>query len=97
MRPAPEATVYYTIESDIWLVGITTLQLSYRVNVLNNEFLERMIKYGQEIMPEDGQNFSRTSRDMVAMCLDPDPSRRPEPEELLSHGCVFTKFVYSHL
>ena len=101
MWPAPEASLNYTSKADVWLVGITALQLGYGLRVANHNSMVAMVKNLRGNYPMEDQKFSKSFKHLVALCLDPNPSRRPQPDQLLRHRffgncqdvCYFSNMV----
>ncbi|KAI3707457.1 hypothetical protein L6452_25996 [Arctium lappa] len=98
----------YSYKADIWSFGITALELAHGRPPLSHlpfsESLVMKITKGLRFSDyqkdkEKGQKnpkFSKYFKDMVGLCLDQDPLRRPTAEKLLKHyffknckGCDF--------
>lgn len=98
----------YSYKADIWSFGITALELAYGRPPLSHlpfsESLAMKIARGlrfSEYQKEEEKGvkklkLSKYFKEMVGLCLDQDPSRRPTAEKLLKHyffknckGCDF--------
>nr|TKR85894.1 serine/threonine-protein kinase BLUS1-like [Populus alba] len=90
----------YSFKSDIWSFGVTALELahggppfSYRPPS-KSLMLKMKKRFGfsdydyDEKSEKDFKNsqFSQAFKDMVASCLDQDPSRRPSADQLLQYS-----------
>ncbi|XP_057457475.1 serine/threonine-protein kinase BLUS1 [Lotus japonicus] len=87
----------YSFKADIWSFGITALELAHGRPPLSHlpPSKSMMLKITKRFKfsdldkhrKESGKNkFSKAFRDMVASCLDQDPSKRPTAEKLLKHA-----------
>ncbi|XP_024963375.1 serine/threonine-protein kinase BLUS1 [Cynara cardunculus var. scolymus] len=98
----------YSYKADIWSFGITALELAHgRPPLSHLPFSESLVmKITKGLRFSDYQKdeekghknpkFSKYFKDMVGLCLDQDPLRRPTAEKLLKHyffknckGCDF--------
>lgn len=98
----------YSYKADIWSFGITALELAYGRPPLSHlpfsESLAMKITKGlrfsdyqkEEEKGNKNPKLSKYFKDMVGLCLDQDPFRRPTAEKLLKHyffknskGCDF--------
>lgn len=92
---APEVMVQagmgYNQSADIWSFGITALELA-NGKTPTEDFSELKI-YLQTIEgPSPSlnvdlfKNYSKLFKDMISLCLEKDPKRRPSAEQLLKHS-----------
>ncbi|KAG4166709.1 hypothetical protein ERO13_A13G150300v2 [Gossypium hirsutum] len=88
---APEvmqAETGYDSKADIWSFGITALELAHGHPPLS-EYppLKVLLMTVQNAPPRLGdKKFSKSFKDMVAMCLVKDPKKRPTAGKLLKHS-----------
>ncbi|KAK7261710.1 hypothetical protein RIF29_28028 [Crotalaria pallida] len=97
---APEVIhshIGYSFKADIWSFGITALELAHGRPPLSHlpPSKSMILKITKRFRFSDldkyrkghgGKNkFSKAFKDMVASCLDQDPSKRPTAEKLLKH------------
>lgn len=78
----------YDCKADIWSFGITAFELAYGHPPLS-EYppLKVLLMTVQNAPPRLGdKKFSKSFKDMVAMCLVKDPKKRPTPGKLLKHS-----------
>ncbi|KAF9620181.1 hypothetical protein IFM89_010916 [Coptis chinensis] len=78
----------YDHKADIWSFGITALELAHgRAPLAQYPLLEVFFKIIQEEPPrlDSSKKFSKSFKEIVAMCLVKDPSKRPTATELLKH------------
>ncbi|GAA0156659.1 non-receptor serine/threonine protein kinase [Lithospermum erythrorhizon] len=96
---APEVVIShsgYSLKADIWSFGITALELAHGRPPLSHLppskslFMKLTKRFRfSDYDKEDGKKnkkFSRAFKDMVGLCLDQDPSKRPSAEKLLKHS-----------
>lgn len=86
----------YSFKADIWSFGITALELAHGRPPLSNLPLSKslLLKITKRFRfsdieksnKEKQKKFSKSFKDMVASCLDQDPSKRPTAEKLLKHS-----------
>ncbi|PIA40219.1 hypothetical protein AQUCO_02500132v1 [Aquilegia coerulea] len=86
-----ESSLGYDFKADIWSFGITALELAHgHAPFSNNTPMEVLLKTLQNPPPgldeENDKRFSKSFRQMIAMCLVKDPSKRPTAEKLLKHS-----------
>ncbi|PON43350.1 Serine/threonine protein kinase [Parasponia andersonii] len=95
---APEKE--YSPKSDIWTVGIVALEMGYgRPPLSQRPGTESMIlrlrkRFGSWKYEKSVANFwsfEEEYKDMVSLCLDQDPAKRPSAEDLLKHA-FFLKY-----
>ncbi|KAK7271971.1 hypothetical protein RJT34_28282 [Clitoria ternatea] len=86
----------YSFKADIWSFGITALELAHGRPPLSHlpPSKSMMLKITKRFRFSDfdykcgngtGKKFSKAFKDMVASCLDQDPSKRPTADKLLKH------------
>mmetsp|Transcript_33776 Transcript_33776/g.76367 ORF Transcript_33776/g.76367 Transcript_33776/m.76367 type:complete len:589 (-) Transcript_33776:301-2067(-) len=90
----------YDSKADIWSLGITALELAKAQAPYAAFAPMKVLLYTIQNDPpslstypdskRDGVPFSRTFKDLVRMCLQKDPSKRPTCSKLLSHA-LFTQ------
>ncbi|MBA0830861.1 hypothetical protein Goarm_015362 [Gossypium armourianum] len=86
----------YSFKADIWSFGITALELAHGrpplshlppskslIMKITKQF--RFSDYEDSINKGKSKKFSKAFKDMVASCLDQDPSKRPSTDKLLRH------------
>ncbi|KAJ4722630.1 Protein kinase [Melia azedarach] len=97
---APEVIhshIGYSFKADIWSFGITALELAHGRPPLSHlppskSLLMKITKrfrfsdYEKTHKNDKNKKFSKAFKDMVACCLDQDPSKRPSAEKLLKHS-----------
>ncbi|KAJ6425868.1 hypothetical protein OIU84_026446 [Salix udensis] len=89
----------YSLKADIWSFGIAALELAHGRPPLRDlpplkSLLTKIKKrfgfsnYHDEKHKKDFKNkkFSKEFKDMVASCLDQDPSKRPSADQLLEYS-----------
>ncbi|XAR49013.1 Non-specific serine/threonine protein kinase [Bertholletia excelsa] len=93
---SPEETYSWTPKADIWSFGIVALELAYGGPPLSHlpspkSLLMKTMKrfrvsnYYKKTRKSKDKEFSKLFKDMVGLCLNQDPSKRPSAHELLSH------------
>ncbi|MCD7471126.1 hypothetical protein HAX54_011415 [Datura stramonium] len=86
----------YSFKADIWSFGITALELAHGRPPLSHLppskslFMKitkrfRFSDYEKTKNSKNYKKFSKAFKDMVGLCLDQDPFRRPSAEKLLKH------------
>ncbi|KAM7462941.1 hypothetical protein LguiA_031062 [Lonicera macranthoides] len=86
----------YSFKADIWSFGITALELAHGRPPLSHlppseslvMKITRRFRFSEYEKSNNCSNkkFSKAFKDMVGMCLDQDPSKRPSAEKLLKHS-----------
>ncbi|XP_057783470.1 serine/threonine-protein kinase BLUS1 [Salvia miltiorrhiza] len=87
----------YGIKADIWSFGITALELAHGRPPLSHlpPSKSMMMKITKKFRFSDhydktkasmNKRFSKSFKNMVGLCLDHDPSKRPTAEKLLKHS-----------
>lgn len=85
----------YSFKADIWSFGITALELAHGRPPLSHlppsksllmKITKRFRFSDYEKHKDSNKKFSKAFKDMVASCLDQDPSRRPTAAKLLKHS-----------
>ncbi|GMI72014.1 BLUE LIGHT SIGNALING1 [Hibiscus trionum] len=100
----------YSYKADIWSFGITALELAHGRPPLSHlpPSKSLIMKITKRFRFSDCENrgnkhkkFSKSFKDMVAACLDQDPSRRPSTDKLLRHpffkSCKGKEFLVKHV
>lgn len=86
----------YGIKADIWSFGITALELAHGRPPLSHLPLSKSLvlkitkrfrfsDYEKNAKNEKNKKFSKSFKEMVGLCLNQDPSKRPTAEKLLKH------------
>lgn len=86
----------YSFKADIWSFGITALELAHGRPPLSHlppskslfMKITKRFRFSDYEKTKDSKNykkFSKGFKDMVGLCLDQDPFRRPSAEKLLKH------------
>ncbi|XP_073054066.1 serine/threonine-protein kinase BLUS1 [Primulina eburnea] len=87
----------YSFKADIWSFGITAMELAHGRPPLSHlpPFKSLIMKITKRFRFSDhyeqgkdgkAKKFSKYFKDMVGLCLDQDPSKRPSAEKLLKHS-----------
>lgn len=89
----------YGCKADIWSFGITALELAHGGPPLSNlpPSKSLLLKITKRFNFSDyekhggadknkSKKFSKSFKDMVGLCLDQDPNKRPSAEKLLKHS-----------
>lgn len=86
----------YSFKADIWSFGITALELAHGRPPLSHlppsksllMKITRRFRFSdyEKHRKEGNKKFSKAFKEMVASCLDQDPSRRPTADRLLKHS-----------
>ena len=80
----------YDFKADIWSFGITALELAEgrapKSNMAPMKVLLTTLSDEPPKLNRHKNGYSRTFKNMVQLCLQKDPSKRPTATELLGHG-----------
>ncbi|PIN15570.1 Ste20-like serine/threonine protein kinase [Handroanthus impetiginosus] len=87
----------YGFKADIWSFGITALELAHGRPPLSDLPLSKSLimkitkrfrfsDHYEKTKDSKNKKFSKSFKDLVALCLDQDPSKRPSAEKLLKHS-----------
>ncbi|KAE8698262.1 Serine/threonine-protein kinase BLUS1 [Hibiscus syriacus] len=100
----------YSYKADIWSFGITALELAHGRPPLSHlppskslimKITKRFRFSDYENSRDKHKKISKAFKDMVASCLDQDPSRRPLTDKLLRHpffkSCKGNEFLVKHV
>ncbi|OTB03789.1 hypothetical protein M426DRAFT_12291 [Hypoxylon sp. CI-4A] len=82
----------YGTEVDIWAFGSMVYEIASGLppNVRANVGLPQLGDYLREHLPRlDGDQYSDELRDLVAFCLEENPSKRPSIEQVQQHPYIF--------
>ncbi|MCO5578133.1 hypothetical protein L7F22_031971 [Adiantum nelumboides] len=88
----------YDFKADIWSFGITALELAHGHAPFSKYPPMKVLLMTLQNAPpgldyERDKRFSKSFKEMIAMCLVKNPSKRPTAEKLLRHS--FFKHVKS--
>ncbi|KAA8548773.1 hypothetical protein F0562_000457 [Nyssa sinensis] len=85
----------YSLKADIWSFGITALELAHGRPPLSHlppskslimKITKRFRFSDYDKNNNSKKKFSKYFKDMVGLCLDQDPSKRPSADKLLKHS-----------
>ncbi|KAI0378044.1 kinase-like protein [Hypomontagnella monticulosa] len=82
----------YGTEVDIWAFGSMVYEIASGLppNVRANVGLPQLGDYLREHLPRlDGDQYSDELKDLVAFCLEENPSKRPSIEQVQKHPYIF--------
>ena len=88
MAPEVIQESLYDETADIWSTGITGLELAYGLPPYANELPTRSIFLISKNEPPrvEGNQFSKSFKDFIALCLKKNPAERASAEVLLGHA-----------
>ncbi|KAK4054406.1 Protein kinase C signaling pathway involved MAPKK protein [Microbotryomycetes sp. JL201] len=91
----------YTITSDVWSMALTVLEVALNRFPFPGpgeaplhspiELLTYLIKMDGprfDDEPENGIKYTNAFRDFIRVCMDKDPTTRPTPQKLSTHGWI---------
>ncbi|KAJ7300202.1 hypothetical protein O6H91_Y041400 [Diphasiastrum complanatum] len=96
----------YDFKADIWSFGITALELAHgHAPFSQYPPLKVLLKTLQNVPScpngEQDKHFSKSFKEMVAMCLVKDPIKRPTAEKLLKHtffkSARSSDYIFQHV
>ncbi|KAM0791444.1 hypothetical protein ACM66B_005899 [Microbotryomycetes sp. NB124-2] len=91
----------YTITSDVWSMALTVLEVALNrfpfpapgeaplhspIELLTYLIKMDGPKFDDE--PENGIKYTNAFRDFIRLCMDKDPTTRPTPQKLSTHGWI---------
>ncbi|CAA2954350.1 serine threonine- kinase BLUS1 [Olea europaea subsp. europaea] len=86
----------YSFKADIWSFGITALELAHGRPPLSHlppsksliMKITKRFRFSDYEKTKDvnSKKFTKSFKDMVCLCLEQDPSKRPSAEKLLKHS-----------
>ncbi|KAK9712208.1 MAP kinase kinase Wis1 [Basidiobolus ranarum] len=89
-RITSSTTESYTVQSDVWSLGLSILELAlgrypYPSETFDSPFAQIRAIVAGNPLPLPEESFSADCRDFVAQCLIKNPKVRPNYSELLAH------------
>ncbi|KAK4056752.1 Protein kinase C signaling pathway involved MAPKK protein [Microbotryomycetes sp. JL221] len=91
----------YTITSDVWSMALTVLEVALNrfpfpspgeaplhspIELLTYLIKLDTVRFDDE--PENGIKYTNAFRDFIRVCMDKDPTTRPTPQKLVTHGWI---------
>ena len=89
MAPEVISQSLYDTKADIWSIGITAYELAYACPPHNDlQPINALFRIQTGPSPQLDASFSVAFREFVSLCLQKDPSMRPDAEALLGHKFI---------
>lgn len=88
----------FSIKSDIWTLGLVAIELATgKMPYSNLHFMEGLIQIINQPPPSLPETFSPEFRDFVRVCLDPDPSQRLLPIDLIRSPFIMNANTHKYV